>query len=289
MIRAIVENLPHAVLLSGAKADLVLLGARDADVQIDPVRLASALERAPDVRADLQRVALGTVREIVGTFIGSARNLADATRNTPAASDDRPIQEYSVRSLLGSGVPARVSSSAPLIDLSQIPTWCPRCFVDGKPVPLVEGIDTYLTLLDEFYTEPAGQTPGVAEAARPYGSRIIQGSAYLGAILPESAGVHNVLGIALTNSGMLDEAIAEFREALRLDPALAAAHWRLGKALASRGREDAIEHLRRSVELSPENMDERRDFATALLAAGRLDEAVSNIRAALQSMQNATG
>src|SRR2546422_5933710 len=78
MIRAFVEIFPQAVLLSGAKADLLLVGANDAPVEIDPERVASVLAGAPAVRADLQRGALGSVREIGGTVMGSAQNLADA-------------------------------------------------------------------------------------------------------------------------------------------------------------------------------------------------------------------
>ena len=208
------------------------------------------------------------MREIIGTFIGSARNLADASRDSPPVTDDRPIQEYSVGSLLNA---ARrdVPPSASLLDLSQIPAWCPRCFVEGTPVPLVDGIDTYLALLDQFYSAPA-----VDAAPALFGTRTIDGSAYLGAILPESAGVHNVLGIALMNRGQLNQATAEFREALRVDPDSAAGHWHLGQALASRAQDGAIEHLRRSVELGPDNGAARNDLATALLEAGHYDDCV---------------
>ena len=50
--------------------------------------------------ADLRRLDLGTVKEIVGTFIGSADTLAKATRAVAAVTDDRPLQEYGVRSVL---------------------------------------------------------------------------------------------------------------------------------------------------------------------------------------------
>jgi Flp pilus assembly protein TadD len=281
MVRAFVEIFPQAVLLSGAKADLVLMGANGTAVEIDPERLASALASAPAVQEDLRRFALGSVREIIGTFIGSARNLADASRDSPPVTDDRPIQEYSVGSLLNA---ARrdVPPSASLLDLSQIPVWCPHCFVEGTPVPLVEGIDTYLTLLDQFYSAPA-----VDAAPAPFGSRTIDGSAYLGAILPDSAGVHTVLGIALMNRRQPDQAAAEFREALRLDPDSADAHWRLGQALVSRAQGGGIEHLRRSVELGPDNAAAQRDLATALLQAGQYDEAKDHLRKAVPSMPNA--
>ncbi|HEV8317134.1 MAG TPA: tetratricopeptide repeat protein [Vicinamibacterales bacterium] len=281
MIRAFVEIFPQAVLLSGAKADLLLVGANDAPVEIDPERVASALASAPAVQADLQRFALGSVREIVGTFMGSAQNLVDASRESPPVTDDRPMQEYSVRSLLNTG---RRSEPPPasLLDLSQIPAWCPRCFVNGKPVPLVEGIDTDLALLHQFYTAPAADA-----ADRPYGTRTINGSAYLGAILPESADVHTILGMGMMNRGQRDGAIAAFRDALRIDPASAAAHWHLGRALASSGQDGAIDHLRRAVELEPRNSEARHDLATALLEAGRYDEAIDHFRAALPSMPNA--
>ncbi len=281
MVRAFVEIFPQAVLLSGAKADLLLVGASDARIEIDPDRLASALSSAPAVQADLQQFALGSVREIVGTFIGAAQNLAAASRDAAPVTDDRPIQEYSVRSLLNAGRHA-VPASASLLDLNQIPAWCPRCFVDGKPVPLVEGIDTYLALLDRFYNAPPTDA-----APRPYGTRAIDGSAYLGAILPESADVHTILGLAMMNRGQFDGATAEFREALGVDPDSATAHWYLGKALASRGQEGAVDHLRRSTELDPKNSAAQYDLATALLEAGQYDEAINYFRAALPSMPNA--
>ena len=145
-------------------------------------------------------------------------------------TDDRPIQEYGVRSLLtfGDGLPASVA------DVREVAAWCPKCFADGKPVPLVQGLDTYLALLGRAYSA----TP--AEAARTRllaegGTRRVDGSAYLGALVPESAEMHNILGSALADKGEFDRAIAEFREALRLEPDSASAHGNLGLALASLG------------------------------------------------------
>ena len=282
LIRAFVDVFPQAVLLSGAKADLILLGARDAPAEIDPERLAAALSKAPAVQADLQRLSLGSVREIVGTFIGSSQNLTDATRNAAVVTDDRPIQEYSVRSLLNIGRSSQMTDTPSLLDLTQIPAWCPRCFVDGKPVALVEGIDIYLTLLDQFYTGMVREPP-----AAPFGSRTINGSAYLGSVLSDSAVVHSILGIDALNHGSVDHGLVELQEALRIDPNLASAHWHLGRALAPRARTDAIQHLRRAVELAPDNMAARYDLAVALLEAGHDDEALRHFKVALPSMPDA--
>jgi Flp pilus assembly protein TadD len=264
--------------MSGAESDLLLLGVNDSHIEIDPARMAAALSRAPAVQADLQRVDFGSVREIVGAFVGSAQTLAEATRGTPPVTDDRPIQEYDVRSLLtvGGSVPASV------VDLSQVAAWCPRCFVEGKPVPLVEGLETYLALLDFAYKASPADVARATSLAEHQG-RMIAGSAYLGAIVPETADVHNFLGIALAEKGQLDAAIAEFRDALRLEPDSARTHWHLGAALASRGaREDAVEHLSRSVQIDPGNGQAHYDLAVVLLEARRLDEAVDHLRATLR-------
>jgi spermidine synthase/MFS family permease len=260
MVRAFVEVFPHAVLLSGAEADLLLVGTAGSRMQIDPTRLTAALANAPAVQADLRRLDLGSAREIVGAFVGSAQTLVDATRDVAPASDDRPVQEYGVRSLLASGdaVPGSI------VDLRQVASWCPGCFADGRPVPLVEGLDVYLALIARAYAASPADVARARTLSERRG-RAIAGSAYLGAIVPDSADVHNTVGIAFAEKGRIDEAIAEFREALRLGPDSAQTHWHLGAALAYRGaREEAVEHLRRSVQLDPNNQGARHDLDAVL-------------------------
>jgi len=278
MIRAFVDVFPQSVLVSGAEADLLLVGANDSRIEIDPARVANAMTNAPALRADLQRVDLGSVREIVGAFLASPQQLSAATRNSAPVTDDRPIQEYGVRSLLtfGDGLPASVG------DVREVAAWCPKCFADGKPVPLVQGLDTYLALLGRAYSA----TP--AEAARTRllaegGTRRVDGSAYLGALVPESAEMHNILGSALADKGEFDRAIAEFREALRLEPDSASAHENLGLALAShQAPEEAVVHLRRSVQLDPGSGRAHYALAGILLAAGQYEGAIDELRASLR-------
>ena len=258
MIRAFIDVFPQAVLVSGAEADLLLLGVNDSRIEIDPARVAAALSRAPAVEADLRRLDLGSVREIVGTFIASPRTLQEATRDAIATSDDHPMQEYDVRSLLnlGEAVPASV------VDLTQVASWCPLCFVEGAPAPIVDGLDMYLALLDLAYNASPSELARVRRLAGPQ-PRVIGGSEYLGAIVPETADVHNLLGIARASRGAMDEAISHFREALLLEPGAAVTHWHLGAALAATGaRQEAVEHLRRSVELDPTNAFARNDLNT---------------------------
>jgi tetratricopeptide (TPR) repeat protein len=191
--------------------------------------------------------------------------LAQATRDVSPVTDDRPIQEYGVASLLhpGDAVPAS------LVDVSQIGDWCPRCFHEDKPVALVDGLDTYLALLNLAYTASERDVANArALAARQ--ARTIAGSAYLGAIVPESADLHNLLGLTHASRGAIDEAILEFREALRLAPDSAATHWHLGAALAMTGaREEAIAHLQRSLDIDPSNTFAREDLNALTAGSGR--------------------
>jgi tetratricopeptide (TPR) repeat protein len=222
------------------------------------------LARLPDVAADLQRLDLGTPREIVGTFVGSASRLAMATRETNAVTDDRPVQEYGVRSLIrnGDALPAAV------VDLADLREWCPTCFIADMPAPAVPGLDLYLALLERAYEgRPASSanTASPPTALRDRLTEVFGDGRYLAEVVPDSAEVHNTLGIALAQRDRIDAAIDEFRAALRLEPESSQTHWHLGAALASTGaRVEAIEHLRRAVELDPQNDDARHDLEAVL-------------------------
>ena len=269
MIRAFVDVFPQAVLLSGAESDLILLGINGPRIEIDPERVAASLARAPAVQEDLDRIDLGRVREIVGTFLGSARTLDAATREAEPVTDDRPLQEYGVRSLLNFG---RVVPGA-LADLSRVGDWCARCLVDGGLATSVRELNTYFSLLTLAYNA----SPLESARARRLGEeehRVIAGSAYLGMIVPESAEAHNILGIAHAVDGRLDQAIVEFVRALEIDPDDAPAHWHLGTAFASQNRgAEALGHLLRSTELDPRNSRVQYDLGVLLAIQGRLDEA----------------
>jgi spermidine synthase/tetratricopeptide (TPR) repeat protein len=271
MIRSFVEVFPNAVLLSGAGSNLLLIGTNDSRNEIDPGRLAAALAKAPAVQADLQRLDLGSPREIAGMFVASAQTLAKATRDVAPVTDDRPIQEYGKRSLLDfdEGLPPSI------VNPTDVASWCPGCFVDGTPAPLVEGLDTYLALMNLAYKAPPVGVARTVPAGTP--ARSIAGSGYLGAIIPESADLNAVLRAAflekyqdatdLLEQRRFKEAVDEFREALQFMPESVEAHNNLGIALASLGRMDeATYQFRMALEIQPDFEDARRNLQ---LAVGR--------------------
>ena len=100
---------------------------------------------------------------------------------------------------------------------------------------------------------------------------------------PDVADAHADLGLALSTRGQEEAAIAEYTEALRLNPALAEVHNNLGFALAQRGRSaDALQHFADAVRLRPDLVDARRNYGLALAQTGRLEDAAREFEAVLR-------
>jgi len=93
----------------------------------------------------------------------------------------------------------------------------------------------------------------------------------------------NNLGTILGSQGRLDEAIAEFREALRLNPNMAQAHLNLGNVLSDRGQVDeAIAHYQRALEIQPNLAEAHYSLGNVLAGRAQLDEAIAEYRKALE-------
>ena len=277
MVRAFVEVFPTGVLLSGANTNLLLVGTRDGNTVIDPQKIAASLTAAPAVQADLRRIDLGTVREIVGSFVAPADTLVAATRNTAPVTDNRPIQEYGKRSLIDfgeGGIPPA------LVDVRRVASWCPGCFSAGTPVPLVEGLDTYLAIAELAYRAP--QTA----AAGTFTGRTVAGSGYLGSIVPDSPELQRLLAsrnppaadetpeaeirqryaraTLLLEKGQFAQAESEFRAVLQLAPESVETLNNMGVALASLGRlQEAVDVFERALALQPDFADARRNLEMA--------------------------
>jgi len=104
------------------------------------------------------------------------------------------------------------------------------------------------------------------------------------AVTDPNGEAHNNLARALVVEGRTDEAILEFREALRLLPRYVEAHLGLGDALASQGRDDeALREWREAVRIQPELGSEHTLMAAVLLERGDADAAIAEYREALRS------
>ncbi len=97
--------------------------------------------------------------------------------------------------------------------------------------------------------------------------------------MPGNAGLRLNLGLAHRMAGQCSEAIAPFQSAVKLDPKLFPAWVSLGGCYLELGRPaDAIPPLEKAVALAPAEAMPRQLLADALYAAGRLEQAVSQLR-----------
>jgi spermidine synthase len=269
MTRAFVDVFPNAVLLSGANMNLLLVGANDTRNEIDPARVAAALAGAPAVQTDLQRLDLGTLREIVGTFVAPAAVLADATRTSAPVTDDRPLQEYGKWSLLDFGEGGIPSS---IVAVNQVAAWCRGCFRSGRPIAPLDGLDAYLSLVELAYRAPGDPSRAGAIAS----GRVIAGSGYLGSIVPDSPEVSKLVAALERQSGGGDGTVG------RVLPDPAETRYARATALLEAGRfREAIDEFRAVLQLRPDAVEARNNLGVALASLGRLDEAIEEFQQAL--------
>jgi len=90
------------------------------------------------------------------------------------------------------------------------------------------------------------------------------------------------VAVELATKGQTEEAIAEWKQALNLDPGDAKANYNFGLALLRKGTlDEAIAHFRTAVEAKPEFSDAQGNLGAALLQEGRLDEAIPHLQEAV--------
>jgi tetratricopeptide (TPR) repeat protein len=100
---------------------------------------------------------------------------------------------------------------------------------------------------------------------------------------PNLAETHNNLGNALKDGGRTKEAIAQYEAALRLQPDLAVAHNNLGSALNAGGRtQEAIVQYEAALRLKPDLAEAHDNLGNALNAEGRIQEAIVQYEEALR-------
>ncbi len=76
--------------------------------------------------------------------------------------------------------------------------------------------------------------------------------------------------------GTLDEAMAEYRKAIELDPKDSMAHNALGSALRQKGQVDeAIAELQKAIELNPKDASAHTSLGVVLRDKGQVDEAIA--------------
>ena len=102
-------------------------------------------------------------------------------------------------------------------------------------------------------------------------------------INPRYAPAHNGLGTALNRQEKLDEAVAAYKEAIRIQPGYAQAHYNLGLSLGAQGNlDEAIPAYKEAIRINPKYEIAHCDLGNALHNQGKLDEAIAEYKEAIR-------
>jgi tetratricopeptide (TPR) repeat protein len=100
---------------------------------------------------------------------------------------------------------------------------------------------------------------------------------------PDFVLAHANLGHALRTKGRLDEAIEQFQDAVAIEAGYVPAHYALGLALIQKGQlETAIAHLHIARQLAPDDASVRIALSAGLLKWGDVNGAITQAREAVQ-------
>jgi len=100
-------------------------------------------------------------------------------------------------------------------------------------------------------------------------------------VTTENAVARLNLGVALEQAGQTNEALAQYRESLRINPERAQAHNNVANLLAASGnKEEALIHYREALRLNKKAPLAHLNLGTTLLEMGRFDEAMQHYAAA---------
>jgi protein O-mannosyl-transferase len=96
--------------------------------------------------------------------------------------------------------------------------------------------------------------------------------------------IYNSLGLVLTRQGRSEAAVTQFAAAARLNPRFAEAQSNLGNALAASGRfAEAVDHYRSAVRIKPDFTEALVGLGSALVSQRKADEAVAAYSEALRA------
>ena len=153
-------------------------------------------------------------------------------------------------------------------------------------------VDDALLLKESLYRHAAAKTPDdpwvhyeLGNVFRDTGRIPDAVREYRAALVLDAANAaaHNNLGAVLADLGELNDAIGHYRQALRAEPDFADAHYNLANALRAEGRvAEAIVHYHEALRLEPNLTAAHTNLGAALVAAGHLEEAIAHFRAAVR-------
>lgn len=145
IVHAFIAAFPDAVLLSGHREELILMGRKGGPPTFDPRAVARRLAREPAVLEDLKRIDLASMTELAGTFAGGSAELQRTADKTAPVTDDVPVMEY------GPVIYRRTIIPASLFSPGKVGEWCPSCMGGGADPWDMPLLPAYLSVMEAYY------------------------------------------------------------------------------------------------------------------------------------------
>ena len=146
MIKSFTSVFPNAVMLAGGSADFILLGRKGLENTIDPAQLKRAMDENPLVKSDLDKIEMGTLTELIGSFLSSQGELSKLNSNDiKAVTDDLPSMEYAPL------FSRQLAPPSDVINVWDVLSWCPKCAVNGQPVQELTNLPVYMQVMEQMY------------------------------------------------------------------------------------------------------------------------------------------
>lgn len=274
IFRTFVRVFPHTYVWI-AQSSGFLVGL-DRPLALDLAHVQRVLD-APQT-AGLRRHGWRTAAEVASMLTADAASLAPwLAQEDTINSLEHPVLEFYSPTALAAPAGRRVADN--LAALGLLYRGSPRVqLLGGDPAGLEAGARAERLLVSGLVALGRGDEGAVAQleaaaAAAPPGG--VVGQAVAEALLD--------VGIRADTGGDLATAVELYRTALRAWPGLTQAWVDLGRALAIQGRlEEALANVRQAVELNPDSGSGHRYAAQILQLLARPDEAIPHARAALR-------
>ncbi|MBA7495919.1 Photosystem I assembly protein Ycf3 [subsurface metagenome] len=106
-------------------------------------------------------------------------------------------------------------------------------------------------------------------------------------INPNYAGAHHSLGVAYGSKGMYYEAIAELKKAIEINPNYAGAYYNLGVLYGEKGMYDEeIAEYKKAIEVDPNHADTHYNLGVVYGNKGMYDEAIRELKKTIEINPN---
>jgi len=146
MIKSFTSVFPNAVMLAGGSADFILMGRKDLQNTIDPVKFQKAINDNLLVKDDLEKIEMGTLTELIGSFLSSQGELSKlGAAEIKAVTDDFPVMEYAPL------FSRQLAPPGDVINVWDVLSWCPKCAVNGQPIEALSNLPVYMQVMDQMY------------------------------------------------------------------------------------------------------------------------------------------